>query len=66
MNMEKQKITVGIFLDLSAAFDTVDHVILLEILQKHFGISDDALNWYTTYLSNRKFQSFYWKNILDN
>ena len=37
-------------LDLSAAFDTVDHSILLEQLAGEFGFTGDVHNWYKTYL----------------
>ena len=37
-------------LDLSAAFDTVDHTILLHRLHKSFGIEASALQWFTTFI----------------
>jgi len=40
-------------LDLSAAFDTVDHDILIERLQTNFGIDGSALKWFQSYLLGR-------------
>ncbi len=48
--MERQSITAIVAIDLSAAFDTVDHDILLDVLEKKIGISEDALKWFESYL----------------
>ena len=44
---------IVISLDLSAAFDTIDHQILLSRLNNSFGISDTTLSWLQSYLTNR-------------
>ena len=44
---------VLISLDLSAAFETLDHNILIDILNRNFNISDLALSWFRSYLSQR-------------
>ena len=46
-------ITIGIFLDLSKAFDTVNHNILFHKLQ-HYRIRGIALDWFKNYFSNRQ------------
>ncbi|CAB4014729.1 Hypothetical predicted protein [Paramuricea clavata] len=51
--MNKQHVTLLVFLDLSAAFDTVDHDILLRRLKYKFGICNNALAWFRSYLVNR-------------
>ena len=49
-SFEYNKYTLGVFIDLSKAFDTVDHSILL----KKYGVTDQNHSWFKNYLSNRK------------
>lgn len=51
--MEKQEVTALIAIDLSAAFDTVDHGILLDVLNKQYGVCGIALDWVDSYLRPR-------------
>ena len=52
-SMERKKVTALIAIDLSAAFDTVDHNILIPVLQTKFRVKDKALDWYKSYLNDR-------------
>ena len=50
-----------VLLDLSAAFDTVDHEILISVLSKRFSLTDTVLGWCQSYLNDRT-QSFSYAN----
>ena len=51
-SMDQGKHTIALFIDLSKAFDTIDHDILFQKLH-HYGIRGPALSWFKSYLHNR-------------
>ena len=58
--IEEKKFTLGIFLDLSKAFDSLSHNILLDKMA-HYGIRGIPFNWFKSYLSDR--QQFVQTNV---
>ena len=52
-SMDDGRVTALTMLDLSAAFDTIDHTILLSRLGNWFGVSEKALDWFKSYLTDR-------------
>ena len=54
LSMDRQEVTLLVLLDLSAAFDTIDHSILADLLETDFGISNVALSWIKSFVRGRK------------
>ena len=54
MSMDNKEVTLLVLLDLSAAFDTIERSILMNILQQDLGVIGTALNWFDSFLSGRK------------
>ena len=56
LSLSRGEATALVLLDLSAAFDTIDHSTLLSCLQDWFGVGGSTLKWFSSYLMER-FQS---------
>ena len=56
---DTRQVTLLGLLDMSAAFDCVDHSILLQRLERNFGISGLAIQWLTSFLTDRMQQVTY-------
>ncbi len=53
--VDAEKSVVLVLLDLTAAYDTVDHAVLLSRLDHYVDIRGTALEWFRSYLSKRSF-----------
>ena len=53
-SMDNQEITFLILLDLSAAFDTINHSLMMDILENDFGIVGVVKRWFRSYLDERQ------------
>ena len=55
MSADSKDFTVLVLLDLSSAFDTIDHTIMINRLRDLVGMSGSVLKWFSSYLSGRRF-----------
>ena len=53
IDIDNKNISILVLLDLSAAFDTIDHEVLLSRLEKRYGIKGTTLKWFRSYLTDR-------------
>ncbi len=53
-NLDNGKLTGVVFLDIRKAFDSVEHNILLNKMKTQFGFTNIELDWFQSYLTNRK------------
>lgn len=51
--VDRGEVGALVLLDMSAAFDTIDHGIMLDVLQRRFAVRDAALEWFASYFVDR-------------
>ena len=54
--LDRNHAMMFVMLDLSAAFDTIDHAHLLKLLQDEYGVRGTALPWFRTYMEDRTYR----------
>jgi len=57
--VDQRRVTLIDLLDLSSGFDCVDHFLLLQRLERTFGLSGMVLRWLTSYITSRSQQVAY-------
>ena len=55
-NAEHNKGADMVCLDLSTAFDTVNHTIFKTVMEQYFSLQDTVLQWLSSYVSDRQYQ----------
>lgn len=56
--IDNREYAIGIFIDLSKAFDTINHSIMIRKLE-YYGIRGIALDWFNSYLKSRQQYVFF-------
>ena len=52
-DLDEKQLPIAILIDLSKAFDTIDHTILISKLE-HYGVENNELQWFISYMNNRQ------------
>ena len=66
LQVDSKSHVVLMLLDLSAAFDTINHSVLLKRLKNYYNIQGTAYNWIKSYLSNRTFKVIVNNSVSDS